>query len=211
MKNVAAEFTWWTFLRGALRSPRSVGAIVPSSPWLVAALVDAARIEQAQTVVEFGSGTGAVTNEILRRLRPRARLVAFEVDTHFATQLRLKVTDSRATILNTCATDAPRHLRELGMHSADCVVSSLPLTSLPRPLTHQVLKAATALLRPGGMFVTYQFTNAARSVLEHHFPQAQVSRLVLRNLPPAMVFICPKPVVAYPRPAVHPPQLVAPL
>ena len=155
-------------------------------------MVDAARVDRAQTVIEFGPGTGAVTREIIRRLRPDARLVAFELDQHFAANLRGRITDSRATVIAASAADAPQHLARLGVRSVDCIVSSLPLTSLPRPVTHRILQAAVNLLRPGGMFVTYQFSAVARPLLHQYFPRTQADQFVLRNLPPAIVFVCPK-------------------
>jgi phosphatidylethanolamine/phosphatidyl-N-methylethanolamine N-methyltransferase len=80
-------------------------------------------------------------------------------------------------------------LAQFGSPLADCVVSSLPLTVLPRPLAHRIMQAVTECLRPGGIFVTYQFTTAlARPVLQKYFPQIRRTELVLRNLPPAMVF-----------------------
>lgn len=179
-------------MRGFLRSPRSVGAIAPSSPWLVNALLDAAQINQVQTLVEFGCGTGVVTRGIIRRLRPNAKLVGFELDEHFAAALRNRITDSRATILTASAADAPQHLAKMGLHSVDCIVSSLPLTSLPRPVTHRILQAAESLLRPGGLFVTYQFSGVVRPLLHRYFPQTEADQLVLRNIPPAIVFVCPK-------------------
>jgi phospholipid N-methyltransferase len=192
LRTIPENVAWWTFLRGFLRAPRSVGAIVPSSPWLVEALVEAARVEHAATVVEFGPGTGAVTGEILRRLPARARFVALELDPHFAASLRTRITDSRATIVTGCAVTAPQHLAKLGLHSVDCIVSSLPLTSLPRPVTQDVLRATTSLLRPGGIFVTYQYSAVVRPLLETHFRRTKVERLVIRNLPPALVFVCHK-------------------
>jgi phosphatidylethanolamine/phosphatidyl-N-methylethanolamine N-methyltransferase len=185
--------TWWPFVRGLLRAPRSVGAIAPSSPWLVRAVLEPARISQAKTLVEFGPGTGALTGEIIRRLRPDARLFAFEVDREFVADLRARYRDPRVTFIAASAADCPQYLSQFGLTTVDCVVSSLPLTVLPRPLTHRIMKATTECLRPGGIFVTYQFSTAfARPVLQSYFPQTRRTRFVLANLPPAMVFACRK-------------------
>jgi len=192
MKMLPALAVRWTFLRGFLRSPRGVGAIAPSSRWLVGEMVDAARVKHARTVVEFGSGTGAVTTEIIRHLPARARLIAFEVDEHFAATLRARITDPRVTIITASAADADLHLAQLGITSVDCVVSSLPLTSLPRPITEAILQTTVNVLRPGGLLVTYQFSAAVRALLKRYFPRTQADRLVFRNLPPAIVFVCPR-------------------
>jgi phospholipid N-methyltransferase len=166
-----------------------VGAIAPSSHWLVNAVLEPARISQAKTLVEFGPGTGALTGEIIRRLRADARLFAFEVDMEFVADLRARYRDRRVTFIAACAAESPRYLAQFGTPTVDCVVSSLPLTVLPGPLAHRIMEAATQCLRPGGIFVTYQFTTAAaRPVLQNYFPQIRRTGLVLRNLPPAIVF-----------------------
>ena len=192
--------TWWPFVRGLLRAPRSVGAIAPSSPWLVNAVLEPARISQAKTLVEFGPGTGALTGEIIRRLSADARLFAFEIDTVFVANLRARYRDPRVTFIAASAADSPQYLARLGFPAVDCVVSSLPLTVLPQQLTHRIMQATTECLRPGGIFVTYQFSTAfARPVLQSYFPQTRRTRFVLANLPPAIVFACRKEAEA-----VHP-------
>ena len=49
----------------------------------------------------------------------------------------------------------PERLAELGVYAADCIVSSLPLTVMPRDVTHSILQAASHLLRPGGSLLIY--------------------------------------------------------
>jgi phospholipid N-methyltransferase len=70
----------------------------------------------------------------------------------------------------------------------DVVLSGLPFTSLPRPVTHAILEATVKVLRPNGVFVTYQYTTVLRHLLRQYFPAIRITRLVLRNLPPAFVF-----------------------
>jgi len=194
VKETSVVAPWWTLFRGFLRAPRSVGSIAPSSPRLADAMLDAARPEWARTVVEFGPGTGALTGAIIHRLRSDARLLAFEVDTKFVANLRSHYRDARVTFVAACATESPRYLARFGTPTADCVVSSLPLSVLPRPLTHRIMEAALDCLRPGGIFVTYQFTTAlARPILQDYFPEVRRTRFVMRNFPPAMVFACRKP------------------
>ena len=53
------------FLKAMLRSPGSVGAIWPSSPFLAKEMVRASALEDAKHVLELGPGTGAFTGEIL--------------------------------------------------------------------------------------------------------------------------------------------------
>lgn len=153
-------------------------------------MLDVARVEQAQVIVEFGPGTGVFTDEIVRRMRPDARLLVFEVDPQFVADLRARISDPRVVILAESADTVGQQLERLGLPAIDCIVSGLPFTSLPRPLTHAILQATRAALRPGGVFVTYQYTPMLRALLSSYFPTTRISRFVLRNIPPALVFEC---------------------
>lgn len=183
---------WWTFIKGFLRAPRSVGSVAPSSRFLVNAMLDEAAVEAADVVVEFGPGTGVFTDEILRRLKPTARLLIFEVNPGFVAALRARITDPRAELIAESAAELALHLRRRGLPAADCIVSGLPFTSLPRALTNTILTTTYAALRPGGVFVTYQYTPVLRKLLAGHFDTCRITRVVLRNLPPALVFVCRK-------------------
>lgn len=178
------------FLRSLLRSPRSIGAIAPSSRGLARAMVDAAGIDQARTIVEFGPGLGVVTDEIIRRMSADARLLVFEIEPRFVAALRSRIHDSRVTILDRSAAEIQAALAEHGLERADAIISSLPFTSLPRPLTLTILQATVANLRPGGAFVLFQYTPMIRRLLETFFPAVLTQRVVLRNLPPAIVYLC---------------------
>jgi phospholipid N-methyltransferase len=183
--------TWWTFLRGVLRSPRSVGAIAPSSRWLVRAMLDEAPLAQARVVVEFGPGTGVFTEQLVRRMRADARLIVFELDAAFAADLQGRLRDPRVQIINASAADSQQHLAALAALPVDCIISGLPFASLPRPVTHTILQTTVSVLKPGGLFVTYQYTPVLRGLFQHYFPQARIARIVFRNIPPALVFVCP--------------------
>lgn len=155
-------------------------------------MVREAQIEYATVVVEYGPGTGVFTDAIIQRLRPEARLLVFEVNPEFHQVLKARITDRRVTVLQASAAEISQYITNLGLPAPDCIVSGLPFTSLPRPVTHSILQATYATLKPGGVFVTYQYTPLLRRVLRSYFDTTRITRLVLRNLPPALVFVCRK-------------------
>lgn len=181
---------WRRFLRGFLRSPRTVGSILPSSRFLVQAMLEAAQIERAHWIAEFGPGTGVFTDSIVRQMLPSARLLVFEIDEHFTNDLRARIHDPRVTILQHSAATIGATLHEYGASHVDCVISGLPFTSLPRAVSHEILRATVAALRPGGVFVTYQYTPLLRNLFRSYFATTTIARMVLRNVPPALVFVC---------------------
>lgn len=153
-------------------------------------MLDTSGIGQAQVIAEFGPGTGVFTDEIIRRMRSDARLLVFEVDPQFVANLRDRISDPRVVIVADSAGTLAEQLERLQLPAVDCIVSGLPFTSLPRPVTHAILETTQAALRPGGVFVTYQYTPVLRSLLRSYFPTTRIRRYVLRNLPPALVFEC---------------------
>ena len=64
------------FFRNFFRHPRMLGSIIPSSRFLIKQLLEPIDWDKARVIVEYGPGGGGSTAEILRRMRPDARLVA---------------------------------------------------------------------------------------------------------------------------------------
>lgn len=181
---------WWRFLRAFVRDPRTVGSIAPSSRYLVAAMLDAAAIDQRRVIAELGPGTGVFTRQIVRRMPPEARLFVVEVDAGFVARLRQQINDPRVVIIHGSAADLQEHLAAHGIEKLDCVISGLPFASLPGEVTHAILGAVRASLLPNGRFVTYQYTPLKLDVLREYFASTVVARFVLWNIPPAMVLVC---------------------
>ena len=63
------------FFRQYLRSPRSVGSVIPSSRALGRGVAAETAWEPGQYVVELGGGTGSITMGLIERGIPRDRLV----------------------------------------------------------------------------------------------------------------------------------------
>ncbi len=177
------------FLGSWLRSPLTVGAVIPSGRLLARAL--AAQIDPRQdgAIVELGPGTGVVTQALLSRGVHPARLILLERDPNFCHLLRNRLPGIR--VLHADARHLEQSLSEIGEKRLDAVVSSLPLLSLPYALQHQIVEQSFRVLGPQGAFVqfTYGFGSPVRPGLQHRLALSgrPVAR-VLRNLPPAVVW-----------------------
>jgi phospholipid N-methyltransferase len=86
------------FLEAFGTHPRLVGAVLPTSRWAVADMLDMADIQGANSIVELGAGTGVFTQEILARLRQDARVVALEIDPRLAALLTERFQDPRLEV-----------------------------------------------------------------------------------------------------------------
>src|SRR5215471_5733218 len=81
------------FLGQFVRSPRTVGAVSPSSQALARAMLAPIDFGAARTIVEFGPGTGAFTGEIASRLAPGSRYLGIELNAGFVRELRARYPD----------------------------------------------------------------------------------------------------------------------
>ena len=171
-----------------LKSPRTVGAVWPTSRRAVEDLLDMGDLGRAGVAVEFGAGTGVYTEGILRRLPPEARLISYEVDGALAAAVARRLPDGRLEVVNASAERVGVHLEALG-RGADVVVSSLPFSTLPEPVRHDLLDAARDALAPGGVFLVLQYSKTVLPELERRFPKIR-HRFSPLNVPPAFLFAC---------------------
>ena len=184
------------FLRTFLQYPVLTGAAAPSSTRLARRMVEGMGLEEAETVVELGPGTGSFTRAILDRIGPRTLVLALEVNRDFAAGLERCF--QKVKIVNDSAERLDRHLAANGRTSADCIVSGLPWAGFAQDRQERLMRAVVAALRPGGRFATFAYVHACwlppgrrlRRMLNSHFAEVEMSPVVWRNLPPAFAYRC---------------------
>jgi phospholipid N-methyltransferase len=177
------------FARNFLKHPKMLGSVIPSSPFLVEQALKGVPWETARVVVEYGPGVGTFTTEILNRMRTDALLVAFEMNPDFVEYLQSSVTDSRLRVVQGSAEEVEATLRNFGCDQVDCVISGIPFSTMPQAVRDGVLRATFSVLRPGGLFVVYQFSGKVFPYLERVFGQVR-QRFELLNIFPARLFFC---------------------
>ena len=185
----------WLFLTHFRKSPRTVGAIAPSSRRLARAMVNGLSLEESPGVrlVELGPGTGAVTGEIARRLPADAACLAIDVDPVFSARVGARWPQ----ITSVC--DRAERLVEIArardLLPVDHIVSGLPFASLPVSSARAIVEAIVSALRPGGTFTTFQYVHAygfssavtVRETLTREMGSSPARTLVVGNVPPALV------------------------
>jgi phospholipid N-methyltransferase len=179
-----------------IASIRTSGTILPSSSFLVNRLVSSVDFDRAEIIVELGAGTGCVTREILRRMRPDARLLALDVNPVFVEQCR-RIRDPRLTVVPACATELGSVLEQEGIDGVDAVVSSLPLSIMERDAVDRVLDASSGSLRPEGRFIQYQYSLSHHATLSCRYRHVAVG-FTLLNVPPAFVYTCSRSTIGAP-------------
>ena len=144
----------------------------------------------ANIIVELGAGTGNVTEGILSRLKEDAKLFVFETNEDFCKDLR-HIKDPRMMLLNRSAAELMDFLKEQDIKEVDCVLSSLPLAIFPEQLRESILNAAHEALKPGGLYIQFQYSLQAYKRLKSGFKSVRLSFTPV-NIPPAFVYTCIK-------------------
>lgn len=180
----------WHFLREYIKNPRQIGAITPSSRWLVQALLTAAPVEQAQVVVELGAGTGVVTDAILKRLPANGRLFVFENEPLFLHALQQRVHDERVTWCGDSAIHLAQVLQDHTIVAADRIISELPFNAFDPAVRAGIMRAICNSMNSNSIFVTFQYTPLQNKLFRTWFTRSCISSIVWLNLPPAAVYQC---------------------
>ena len=181
------------FLRELVAQPGAVGAICASSPRLAARMAGHVDPAAGGLVVELGGGTGVITSALLARGVAPERLVVIERSAALAALLARRF--PQVGVIHGDAAELAR-LHAQGLLPAgedgaplaiDCIVSGLPLLSIPQPARQHILQAGAEALAPHGRLL--QFTYALRG--PSPWQAAGLARLhterVLANLPPARI------------------------
>lgn len=178
------------FLRQYLRNLRTVGAVAPSSKYLARRMVSSVDFDKAKVIVEYGPGTGAITRELVNRLRPETKLLVIETNHAFYEHLHKQYSNHISIeIIHDSAANTAGILKARKLPNPDYIVSGLPFAALPANVSREILEAAVRLLGHSGVFVTFQYTLLKRELFESYFDTLRITREV-RNIPPAYVFCC---------------------
>ena len=185
----------------------TVGAVAPSSRFLTQAMLRPLPLKSARVVVELGPGTGAMTQALLNLIPFDATLLAFEINSRFSRHLRSNVSDSRLDVINASAETLRKEVHRRGYERVDAAVSSLALGFMPDWQRRAFLSELGNLLGEAGVFTQFQYFHALQlkngqvrrfdlTELLHKYFHSVQRRVIWRNLPPAFVFVCRRPLCA---------------
>ncbi len=176
--------------------PKAISAVAPSSQQLARHLVRSIDWSDANTLVEYGPGTGAITREIVSQLRPEMKFVAIEINERFADILQNRFPEAR--VCTGSVEQVKDHCRRHGIEHVDVILSGLPWASFSEARQTAYLDATMEVLRPGGQFITFGYLQGLllpsgrrfRKKLRDYFSEVRVSKPVWANLPPAFFYAC---------------------
>ncbi|QNG55653.1 methyltransferase domain-containing protein [Pseudonocardia petroleophila] len=177
-----------------------MGAVAPSSARLAEVLSSVVPRTGEPVVVELGPGTGAVSAVIAERLPAGGRHLAVELDPDMVAYLRR--TRPGLEVVPGDARELGALLAEHGVGRVDAVVCGLPWALFDDGVQADVLREVGRAIGDTGAFTTFAYLQGMampaaqrfRARLRGAFEEVLVSATVWRNVPPAFVYVCRRPV-----------------
>ncbi len=203
---------YWTecqeFFRQFRQQYGTTGSILPSSRALARALTRPMRRRNGpRRVLEVGPGTGAVTREIVRGLRPQDRFDIVEINASFVEVLHRRFEEEptfrrcrhQSRLIHAPIQEVP------GQGGYDFLISGIPLNNFGPPLVEEIFVSYRRLLGPGGILSYFEYVGirdlkrmvvspperarlrALSALLEEKIRRFQVGEeVVMFNVPPAV-------------------------
>ncbi len=176
------------FLIEAIKNWKQSGTITQSSPNLCKEMVSHLDPNNEKIVVEFGAGDGVITKYILEKLPHDGKLFSFEINDALFEQMS-NIIDPRLVPIYDSAENLGVHLDKAGITQIDSVISSIPFVVLPTELTISILEEAKKYLKPGALFVQFNYSKILKGVYKSVFHNF-TTKYIIMNTPPAFVFKC---------------------
>ncbi len=203
------------FQREYWRNREQTGSVKASSPGLARAMVQPFWDGSCpQHVLEVGSGTGAISTQIFRRMQPSDKLTIVEINRNFLAMTRRKMeqsfgdqaVSSQVSLINV---DFLHNRMPADTFSRICC--SLPFNNFVPQMIGEIFHEMVRVCQPGGIIVFYEYIllrrirywlslglskdlKAIEGVLSGQIQQYGIDKIpIFTNFPPAMVYVLRKP------------------
>jgi phosphatidylethanolamine/phosphatidyl-N-methylethanolamine N-methyltransferase len=183
---ISKTFEMKLFFLRALRNPRQLGAVAPSSRQLGAFMARHAAVDDTSPIVELGGGTGSLTQALINAGINPSRIYVIELDPALAAYL--KRTLPHVHVIQGDAAELDKILPSSIIGRIPRIVSGLPMINIPEPIRRKIIESSFKVLAPSGAYL--QYTYSPRSSINskaYHLAKKRLGTIFL-NLPPATVW-----------------------
>lgn len=175
------------FFKGAMRGPKQVGAIVPTSGITARRMATIVNPESGLPVLELGPGTGVITKAILARGITPEKLVSVEYSASF--YQHLKATLPGVNFIQGNAFDMENTLGPLAGLTFDCVISAVPLLNFPMQERVRLVEDMLDRVPHGRPFMQISYGPVSPVIANGGSYYVQHFDFVVRNIPPAQLWV----------------------
>jgi phospholipid N-methyltransferase len=176
------------FIKESLKSLKEVGTILPSSKSVVKKMIAPINFNNNLTILELGSGTGVITFQLLEKMNTNSKLICFETNKKFYQELK-KIKDEKMTLLNESAEIMKSYLEENKIDKVDYIVSSVPLVTLPKEVTNNILTDSADILKNHGKLIQLQYSKLLDKRLKKYYNKISID-FTAANYLPAFIYTC---------------------
>ena len=197
------------FLTEGFKNIREVGTVCSTSRFAAKAMAPEIGLhDEPKVIVELGVGTGSVTKEILKHLRPKDLYIGIEANDKFLEVCRdgLCAGNPRTEKAEQSSYDGDKNLsvnfehglaqniqeilKKYGVKEADEIICTIPFRILPKRDTKEILQNVKKLLKKGGYFTFIRYLLAPENKeISKELSDFSVvdKKIIMRNIPPAEV------------------------
>ena len=189
--NKRPKVEWLTFLANSIKMPLNTGAVMPSSGSLCKEMISKIDFSTKSSIIEIGPGTGAITSYISRKICDGSMFSGIELNEKFVHILQKKHPDFNWY----CGSAENAHLL-VNKKSFDHVICALPWTIFRESTQVKILESILRISHQGTTFSTFAYLHGNnmrsakrfQSLLSHYFSDIEKSRVIWKNVPPALVY-----------------------
>jgi phosphatidylethanolamine/phosphatidyl-N-methylethanolamine N-methyltransferase len=174
------------FFRQWLRSPKSMGSVIPSSRVLARSVTEAVQWRPGQHIIELGAGTGAISQGLIDSGLPPEALMMIELDRPLFQYLRGRF--PAVNVVNGDATRLVDIVRRQGITEVGTVISGLPMVTMPLAFQRAIISQSLDVLGADGCLLQYSYSPVSPIPARRLGVDARLVKFVVRNVPPATVW-----------------------
>lgn len=183
------------FIKEGFKNIREVGTICSTSQFVAKAMAPKIHAaDEPKVIVELGVGTGSITKEILKHLRPKDCYIGIEANDKFLEVCRDGLCAGNRNISvnfeHGLAQNIQEILKKYGVKEVDEIVCTIPFRILPGRDTKEILQNAKKSLKKNGVFtfIRYILAPENKEIFKELSNFAVVDKkIIMRNIPPAEV------------------------
>lgn len=174
------------FLKGVISTPKTVGAIMPTSARMANRMASIIDTGSGLPVLELGPGTGVITRAILDMgVRPED-LVSVEYSSDFVRHLRGKYPG--VNFINGDAFSLAETLENYRGQKFDCVISGIPLLNFPMHQRVKLVEDLLKLIPVGRPIVQFSYGPVSPVAARPDSYTIKHFDFIMRNIPPAQIW-----------------------
>lgn len=175
------------FFKTWIDKPKALGAVLPTSNATARRMASVIDLDNTDPVLELGPGTGVITKAILARNVEPEKLYSVEHTEAFLPQLRSQFPD--VNIIYGDAFQLDEALPDMKGEKFDTIISAVPLLNFSVERRVGFLKSLFERLNPGRPVVQISYGAISPIPLEENTYSVEPLDWMLRNIPPARLWI----------------------